>query len=322
MTKLKVKDLAAEIGIGHKEILQHLRDMDIQVKSFMSTLEDDEADRLRQSLRGQPAAQTDVVRREVGDVIVRSRKARPEAKAAAPAAEEKSAEGSKEALATRVAAKSAKEAAEPVVAAEPREEAPKAARVVEPADRPARIIKRQDAPAEPVAEPVAEPALEAVAQAPQAQPEAVAEAKPEPKAEATARIVTRVVPPVAAELQEPARAEADEAKAEPAPPASAESAKAEPVKAEPAAAEEAPGAAEAQADELDEDGKKKRKPKREVIVPAAPQVRVISRPEPGSIPPAPARRPEFSANSTGGGARPYTPHPGGARPAYDGPRGG
>jgi len=76
VTKLKVKDLATELGIGHKEILQHLRDMDIQVKSFMSTLEDDEADRLRQSLRGTPSAQTEVVRREVQPgVIVRSRKA-------------------------------------------------------------------------------------------------------------------------------------------------------------------------------------------------------------------------------------------------------
>ena len=78
VTKLKVKDLAAELGVGHKEILQHLRDMDIQVKSFMSTLEDDEADRLRQSMRGTPPAQTEVVRREVQPgVIVRSRKARP-----------------------------------------------------------------------------------------------------------------------------------------------------------------------------------------------------------------------------------------------------
>ncbi|HWR04744.1 MAG TPA: translation initiation factor IF-2 N-terminal domain-containing protein, partial [Humidesulfovibrio sp.] len=78
VTKLKVKDLAAELGIGHKEILQHLRDMDIQVKTFMSTLEDDEAERLRQSLRGTPSSQTQVVRREVQPgVIVRSRKAKP-----------------------------------------------------------------------------------------------------------------------------------------------------------------------------------------------------------------------------------------------------
>ncbi|MDP3428105.1 MAG: translation initiation factor IF-2 N-terminal domain-containing protein, partial [Humidesulfovibrio sp.] len=85
VTKLKVKDLAAELGIGHKEILQQLRDMDIQVKTFMSTLEDDEAERLRQSLRGQTAASTEVVRREVGGVIVRSRKAKPGEQAAAPA---------------------------------------------------------------------------------------------------------------------------------------------------------------------------------------------------------------------------------------------
>ena len=77
-TKLKVKDLATELGIGHKEILQHLRDMDIQVKSLSSTLEDDEAAQVRKSLRSAAAPQTEVVRREVQPgVIVRSRKAKP-----------------------------------------------------------------------------------------------------------------------------------------------------------------------------------------------------------------------------------------------------
>ncbi|OGR39772.1 MAG: translation initiation factor IF-2, partial [Desulfovibrionales bacterium GWA2_65_9] len=118
-----------------------------------------------------------------------------------------------------------------------------------------------------------------------------------------------------------------EAKSEAAPETVAKAAPAEtPTPAAMAPAEPKPAQAEASpAEDLDEDGKKKRKPKREVIVPAAPQVRIISRPEPGSTPPpqpqASARRPEFSAGHDGG-ARPYTPHPGGTRPQADGPRGG
>jgi len=348
VTKLKVKDLAAELGIGHKEILQHLRDMDIQVKSFMSTLEDDEAERLRQSLRGQPAVKTEVVRREVGDVIVRSRKSRPGAQASkAPAAKpvaEAAAPAKEEAVkpAAKPSEAPAKDEAPAISAqaAEPAQEAPKARRVVEaaekPEDKPARIISRKVSPAEEAqAEAKAEPAPEAAAVVPEpkAEPQGariVSKPQPEPVVEVVEAPVVESAPVVAeAKAEQPAeKTEAEakpEAKADEAPASTTE-----PVQADKADAPvaEAPAEAEAsQADELDEDGKKKRKPKREVIVPAAPQVRIISRPEPGSVPPtqaqpqSPSRRPEFSAGHDGG-ARPYTPHPGGARPQQDGPRGG
>ncbi|PKN09791.1 MAG: translation initiation factor IF-2 [Deltaproteobacteria bacterium HGW-Deltaproteobacteria-8] len=338
VTKLKVKDLAAELGIGHKEILQQLRDMDIQVKTFMSTLEDGEAESLRQSLRAQPAAKTEVVRREVGDVIVRSRKAKPgdpEQKAApAPAPADESAEAPAKSPAVKPAAKPSEDET-PAVAAQveqPREEAPKARRVEEaaekPADKPARIITPQEAPvveAKTKAKPVVA-ATEAKTEPKAARIVSKPAPQPEPGAEAAAV----AAPEVAAPAQAPAEQPVAESKSKPAPQAVAETVVAEapaPAAGVPAAdapvEAAAPQAETGSTEELDEDGKKKRKPKREVPVSAAPQVRIISRPEPGSTPPTPppSRRPEFSAGHDGG-ARPYTPHPGGARPAYDGPRGG
>ncbi|GAB6125678.1 translation initiation factor IF-2 [Humidesulfovibrio idahonensis] len=328
VTKLKVKDLATELGIGHKEILQHLRDMDIQVKSFMSTLEDDEADRLRQSLRGTPSAQTEVVRRQVQPgVIVRSRKAKhgaeehheePAATPEAPAAREPEAEEAPHV--TRIISEpkatepeTAPEAAAPeapapeVKAEEPKKheaDEPAPAKVVrraaEPAaERPARIIHREEPQAEPEA-PKAEAA------APVAEPVAPPAAPSAP----TARIISEPVKPAveaaqAEEAKAPAEAKAEEPKAAE---AVAEVAQTEAAKPE-AAKPEASKSEEAKAD-APKDEKPARKPKREFIVPAAPQVRIISRPEPGSTPPPSSqpRRPEFSAGHEGG-ARPYTPRP-------------
>ncbi|HBE94590.1 MAG TPA: hypothetical protein DDW80_03970, partial [Desulfovibrio sp.] len=45
--KMKVKDLAAELGVSNKDMLQRLRDAGVQVKSLMSTLEPEDVDRLR-----------------------------------------------------------------------------------------------------------------------------------------------------------------------------------------------------------------------------------------------------------------------------------
>ncbi|MHC1751933.1 translation initiation factor IF-2 [Humidesulfovibrio sp.] len=328
VTKLKVKDLAAELGIGQREILQHLRDMDIQVRSFSSTLEDDEADRIRQSLRGTPSAQTEVVRREVQPgVIVRSRKAKHgsdehhdeavKAESEAPTALEpatvqKSAhapEPKSEPVAESRPAQDTPSATEPDAKAAPSDDAPRAtAKVVQRptekvTERPARIIHREEPAAAPV-EPQAEVQTSAPAQV---------------QAEAPAQAMAKVVqPPVAEAKEQPAQAAQPQVRVitepaatativDPAPAAQAVDATAPSV----AAGEAKPESGEPQTDaaQAAKAEEPKRKPKREVIVPAPPQVRVISRPEPGSIPPTPTqpRRPEFSATHHEGGARPYTP---------------
>ncbi|MBN2139450.1 MAG: translation initiation factor IF-2 [Desulfovibrionaceae bacterium] len=84
--KIRVKDLAAELGIGNKDILQLLREQGVQVKSHMSGLEPEEADRVRLEARQGGEARTEVVRREVEPgIIVRRRRVAPAApKEAAP----------------------------------------------------------------------------------------------------------------------------------------------------------------------------------------------------------------------------------------------
>jgi translation initiation factor IF-2 len=338
VTKLKVKDLAAELGIDHKDILQRLREMDIQVRSFLSPLEDEEVERVREAFKDAQPDTAEVVRREVQPgVIVRSRKARPasagHAEAETPGRHAPKAEPEAE----KPEAEKPEAKAEPKQPAEapaaPVEEHPhKAARREHVADKPARIISepvREPAPVPPAA-PAAKIDQPTVVAEPQPESEAAegkptqataVEAKPaepatEPATEPTARII------------KPAAAEPVEAKAEPKPvekPAEAKPAEtaAEP-KAEAPAVEPKVEAKPAPADKpaetaAEDDEKRKRKPRREVVVPAAPQVRIISRPDPNQAP-QPPRRPEYSASGEGA-ARPYTPRPGqgGHQPRPDRP---
>jgi translation initiation factor IF-2 len=346
VTKLKVRDLAAELGIGQKEILQHLRDMDIQVRGFTSTLEDDEVERVRQSLHAQPAAQTEVVRREVQPgVIVRRRKARPEADAAhedhAHAPESAATAEPEKPHADEKALRHAEPAA-PASHDEPEEQP------VRHAHTAAKIVRRPDEPVveeapaavaveepKPAAHEIQEPAAPATPETPaaaKAEPESAPGPIAEPQAKPvmqTARIISepaKVVAPVAE--AKPVAEPVAEAKpvAEPKPDAEP-AAKVEP-EAKPAAqpaqpVAEAKPAGEPAVPKAEEE--RARKPKREVVVPSVPQVRIISRPEPGSTPPqshsGQPRRPEFSADH-GGGARPYTPRPGGGPGGPGGAGGG
>ncbi len=367
-TKLKVKDLATELGIGHKEILQHLRDMDIQVKSLSSTLEDDEAAQVRKSLRSAAAPQTEVVRREVQPgVIVRSRKAKPgspedSAHDAAHAEEEAPAveavAKSAEAKPTEAKPAEANDGAEkkPARAAKPADEepaAPRTARIVrpeelaKPAEEAAPAVAVEVAPVEAAAKPEAEATAGPAPKTEAAAKDAVVKEAPAAESKATKAEAKRVAAPAARIIERPGEQAPAEAVApksdETAAPKGDDAAAAANVVVEQTAAStpgtEAPAApaapevaAEAGAtaeaptgDAADAEALKKRKPKREVVVPAVPQVRVISRPDPNQAPapaPSPSRRPEFSATHTGGGARPYTPRPGGERPGGPGGPGG
>ncbi len=342
VTKLKVKDLAAELGVGHKEILQQLRDMDIQVKSFMSTLEDDEVDRVRQALRG---SQTEVVRREVQPgVIVRRRTRHGEESASKPAVQTEPEASASQAETDKTAGESVAAAARPEPEAESKPVAESAAKVVaRPVEQPARIIRREQAEpekAEPavkktVAEPTATEVKPAVLAEPEkpvapAEPEKPGERDVEPESKTAAMPTARIIhEPVTPEAKIPAEASAPAEKAEPKPEATSEEksapvAEAKPEEKSAPTAEAKPEqegkpAAEAESPHTEKpeqprEERHQRKPRREVIMPSVPQVRIISRPEPGSVPPSSSRRPEFSAGNEGGGARPYTPRPGGPRP--------
>ena len=111
-SKIKVKELATELGVNPKDILQKLREQGVQAKSTVADIDEEHAATIRKELSG---ASADVVRREVQPgVIVRRRKGgrkakadeKPEAKEnapekkeapkeAAPAAEKKEAQEEK-----------------------------------------------------------------------------------------------------------------------------------------------------------------------------------------------------------------------------------
>lgn len=301
--KIKVKDLAGELDVPSKDMLRALRELGVSAKSMAGSLEPEEAGRLRAhfAARKESAVECTTVQ---PNVIVRRRRKEsspaPEApaptEAAAPAPEparEPEAEPapSGEAVAAAPAATSAATSATSAAPAEAPAAAPEAA-----PRRPAgaRVISRpgQAAPARKRAEDVAAPAS---ADAPAQEAPAPASAASEPAA--PAREETPAPAPEA-----PAEApRADEAGAAPA-------AAAEPVEKgaklsriarpdasavpEGSSAPTLPPRSEArrEADAAGEGGEEQ--PRGAARQEAAPQVRIISRPAPGSQPrPAPAGAP-------------------------------
>ncbi|MFW5722913.1 MAG: translation initiation factor IF-2 N-terminal domain-containing protein, partial [Desulfohalobiaceae bacterium] len=47
-TKMRVRELSTELDISNKELLHLLRDLGIQVKSHMSTIPEEEVERVRE----------------------------------------------------------------------------------------------------------------------------------------------------------------------------------------------------------------------------------------------------------------------------------
>ncbi|HML62004.1 MAG TPA: translation initiation factor IF-2 N-terminal domain-containing protein, partial [Solidesulfovibrio sp.] len=85
MNKIRIKDIAKDLGIGQKELLHVLRELGIQVKSQMGTLSDEEAAQVRARVRESQTGRTQIIDTEVQPgVIVRRRKTAP-APAATPA---------------------------------------------------------------------------------------------------------------------------------------------------------------------------------------------------------------------------------------------
>lgn len=243
MGKKRVFELAKELGMQNRDLIDKLQKLGIEVKSHSSSVDEDTVRRALQREDTQKKANT--VERRVNRTVIRRRRkddgkttttvvkadatATPSAKPAAPAA--KPAEAP---------------APAPVVAkpAEAPAPAPVVAKVAEPV---------AEAPAQPVEAPVAAPP---VAQAPATTPEPVVAPEPvQPAAEAPA---AEPAPVVAAEAPD----------AEPAPVVAAEAPAAEPAatpaaaeaEAQPAAEGDAPAAAEAKSDsEPSEDSKDKKR---------------------------------------------------------------
>lgn len=117
--KIRIMELSAELEVSNKELLQVLRELEIPVKSHVSSVTEEEAARVRERLQKKEAAPA-VVQREVQPgVILRRRKKAPAKPAEEAGTEEISGPSSKPALKEAVTTLEAQE--EPVVA--PREDA-------------------------------------------------------------------------------------------------------------------------------------------------------------------------------------------------------
>ncbi len=85
-TKIRVRDLATELDISSKDLMVLLRELDIQAKSHMSGLTDEEANQVREQHRDKAAAPQTVETRPASGIIVRRRRTPKPAKDGQPTA--------------------------------------------------------------------------------------------------------------------------------------------------------------------------------------------------------------------------------------------
>lgn len=295
-SKIKVKELATELGVNTKDILQKLREHGVQAKSTVATIDAEQAETIRKELTGKPGK---VEQREVQPgVIVRRRKGgRGKAKAEET---ETPKEASVKEEKKEAPAKGKKEAAEKKTPAKKKtaKKAPaKSDKPMVKVIKPEEIEKKEKAPAvEETATPKAEtpPAAKAV------------EDKDSVK-DAPAEKPAKAAKTAKAAKDKTAEESKDEAKKKPAGKAEAKGEKAKDA----------------------EPKKKKRKKKKEI---EAPKVKIISRPDPNlqaaqraaEGPGGARRRPTDGDRPSGGrpGGRPGGGRPGGGRPSGPGGPGG
>ncbi|WP_419780607.1 translation initiation factor IF-2 [Maridesulfovibrio sp.] len=183
-SKIKVKELATELGVNAKDILQKLREHGVQAKSTVAAIDTEQADAIRKELTGKSGK---VEQREVQPgVIVRRRKGgrkkakadEPEATAEAPAKEEnKETPVEKKQDAPK---EKAPEKKKPAKKAPVKNEKPKVKII-----KPEELHKKEEAPAseKPAAPEVDTPPAAKVAEEKEAVKEAPAAKKAESKKE-------------------------------------------------------------------------------------------------------------------------------------------
>jgi translation initiation factor IF-2 len=269
----RVKDLATELGVSNKDILQRLRELDVQIKSHMSAIDPEDVDKLRASLKTEEGPKTEVVRREVQPGVIVRRRRRSRSRTQDEAGDSV---GTEEVESEDTETEAEIEAAAPVA---PRQQEDAAAKDApadlqtdeepeRPVERPAqkKSAKRRQAPVEtPAARIISRPEDEIAAKPAPEQP--AAEADPEPVAP-QAEPETETSAP-AAEVEQPIE---PQKQTEPEAPQAEQSA-------------EAPEAADSE-DRQPKKGKpgdKQTKKKKKRPVQEAPTVRIISRPDPAEV---------------------------------------
>jgi len=74
--KVRVEDLATELGLSTKDIIQHLREIGVQAKSQKTIVDDEDVDRLKAELK-KGGAQSEVRRVTSSGVVLRRRRQKP-----------------------------------------------------------------------------------------------------------------------------------------------------------------------------------------------------------------------------------------------------
>ena len=156
MSKVRVYEVARELGLANRELIQRIAALGIQVRNHMSVLETAEVERVKRSLEKARAA--DTVEERIRPTVVRRR-----VKKKAPPVEEVQPETTPEPAAARAAApaRPAPVAASPAPAAEPPPPPvappPPAPEPAAPAPAPEPVEATPEAAPEPVAPPAPEP---------------------------------------------------------------------------------------------------------------------------------------------------------------------
>lgn len=251
MEKTRVRDLATVLGVSNKDILQVLKNLNIQAKSYLSTLSDDEVRKVRQQFPSGDPKDAASAKDAIPGVIIRKRRKAEPGEETAAAVED-----------STVTSDESDKSSDEVVEA-PVESAPEKRAETPPVKPKERLVYRAEIVELPEGYKKAAPAVVVD----KAEGEAVEEESAEPPVSAAPET------PAVQTREETGPEETDEGQA-----------------AE-VAAGGTDGEEEVQETETDEteDGKakKKRRRKKRSEVAAGPQVKVISRPEPVAEPETP-----------------------------------
>ncbi len=320
--KIKIKDLCGDISQDSKDVLRAARELGLPVKSVTGSVTSEEATRLRDYFAEQKQVDAErtgshpsvIVRRRRKDSPQEAESVAPEAPAAAPVKPDAPRENASvaEPVAEAAPAAPVEKPAEIKTQAAEAPAAPAAehkARIVKPAKviSPARVISRPsdrteaeaEAPVAPAAP--AAPVVEAAVAAPAAVAETPAEKPQTDRADQQdkAAKAARVARPDASAMPEGSSA--------------------------PTLPQRAPESRVTEAGEGGDSAAVRRAPRGEA--PSAPQVRIISRPAPGTAPQQEARPARTGDSRPGGYGAPRDgagrpPRPGGPRPGGDSRPGG
>ncbi len=150
MARLRVYELARDLNMTNKVLLEKLDDLDISVKSHMSTLDDDDIDKIKSSVSGTKKEEA-VVETRIKPTVIRRRlkKVRVEVSAAPAAEPEDAAATAEEADKEAIAAEAAEEPRDEAQAPKQTEaEAPQVVSAAQPEEGPA--VKKAKKPKKPV----------------------------------------------------------------------------------------------------------------------------------------------------------------------------